>query len=297
VRVAKENAVNSATERYRARFRKVLEHIETHLDDDLCADRLSAVATFSPFHFQRQFSALFDVGVFKYVQLARLKRASYALAFRIDRPVTDIALASGYEGAEAFARAFKKTFGQTPSEFRERPQWDAWHATYRPLKSVRTDYMKTDYQPGDVRIVDVDAIAVAAFEHRGHPDRIGDSTRRFIEWRRQNGLPPKTSATYNVVYKHTDDECHYDLCAATSLAVADNAHGVVGKTIPAGRCALLRHVGTEDALGAAIDFLYATWLPQSGEELRDLPVYFHRINMFPDVPEHDWITDIYLPLA
>src|SRR5262249_50018833 len=149
---------------YRARFRRVLDHIETHLDEDLCADRLSAVAAFSPFHFQRQFSALFDVGVFKYVQLARLKRASYALAFRVDRPVTDIALASGYEGAEAFARAFKKTFGQTPSEFRDCPQWDAWHATYRRLRLLRIDYMKTDLRIDDVRIVDVPAIAVAAFE-------------------------------------------------------------------------------------------------------------------------------------
>jgi AraC family transcriptional regulator len=291
-----ENAVNAVTERYRARFRRVLEHIETHLEDDLCADRLSAVAAFSPFHFQRQFSALFDVGVFKYVQLARLKRASYALAFRADRPVTDIALASGYEGAEAFARAFKKTFGQTPTEFRDRPQWDAWHATYRRLKTLRTDYMKTDYQTDDVWIVDAVPIAVAAFEHRGHPNLIGDSTRRFIEWRRRNGLPPKASATYNVVYKHTDDDCHYDLCAASPPAVAANDYGVVGKTIPGGRCASLRHVGTEDALGDAVNFLYATWLPQSGEELRDFPLYFHRVNMFPDVPEHEWITDIYLPL-
>ena len=148
----------------------------------------------------------------------------------------------------------------------------------------------------DVRIVDVEQIGVAVLEHRGHRNDMGASTRRFVEWRRQNGLPPKTSATYNVVYKHAADDCHYDLCAATSRAVADNAYGVVGKTIPAGRCALLRHVGTEDALGNAVSFLYATWLPQSGEKLRDFPLYFHRVNLFPDVPEHEWITDIYLPL-
>ena len=288
--------MNSATERYRARFRKVLEHIDAHLNDDLCAERLSAVAAFSPFHFQRQFSALFGVSVFKYVQLARLKRASYDLAFRTRRPVGNVALASGYEGPEAFARAFKKAFGQTPSEFRERPQWDAWHATYQRLRTVRTDYMKPAYRIDDVQIVAVDSVDVAALEHRGHPNHLGDSTRRFIEWRRQNGLPPKTSATYNVVYEHANDRCRYDLCAATTRDVAANAHGVVAKTIPGGRCARLRHVGSEDALEAAVTFLYATWLPQSGEDLRDFPVYFHRVNLFPDVPEHEWITDIYLPL-
>jgi len=296
VQIAMETALNSATERYRARFRKVLDYIETHLDDDLCAERLSAVAAFSPYHFQRQFSASFEVAVFKYVQLARLKRASYALAFRTDSPVGDIALDSGYEGAEAFARAFKKTFGQTPSEFRESPHWDVWHATYRSVRTMRSRYMTPNLRIDDVRIVDVEPIGVAVLEHRGHPNAMGASTRRFIEWRRQNGLPPRTSATYNVVYKNTDDDCHYDLCAATERDVPENAAGVVRKTIPGGRCALLRHVGTEDALGTAVNFVYATWLPQSGEELRDFPLYFHRVNLFPDVPEHEWITDIYLPL-
>jgi AraC family transcriptional regulator len=156
--------------------------------------------------------------------------------------------------------------------------------------------MNPHYRLDDVRIVDVDATPVAVLEHRGHPNGLGDSTRRFIEWRRQNGLPPRTSATYNVVHKHTDDDCHYELCAATSRDVTANPYGVVRKTIPGGRCALLRHVGTEDSLDAAVNFVYATWLPQSGEALRDFPMYFHRLNMFPDVPEHEWITDIYLPL-
>ena len=156
--------------------------------------------------------------------------------------------------------------------------------------------MTPAYRIDDVQIVDVDAVRVAALEYRGHPDRLGDATRRFIEWRRQNGLPPGKSATYNVVYEHTGDDCRYDLCAATGRDVDANLHGVVGKTIPGGRCARLRHVGSEEALAAAVTFLYATWLPQSGAELRDFPLYFHRVNMFPDVPERDWITDVYLPL-
>jgi len=35
---------------------------------------------------------------------------------------------------------------------------------------------------------------------------------------------------------------------------------------------------------------------RSGQALRDFPLYFHRVNLFSNVPEHEWITDIYLPL-
>jgi AraC family transcriptional regulator len=45
-----------------------------------------------------------------------------------------------------------------------------------------------------------------------------------------------------------------------------------------------------------VHYLYGQWLPSSGEELRDFPCFFHYINLFPEVPEHELITDIYLPL-
>src|SRR3954470_5508401 len=112
----------SAADAYLARFRRVLEHVDAHLEEALTVERLSDVAAFSKFHFHRQWAELFGIGVFKYVQLVRLRRASYRLAFRGDA-ILEVALDSGYESHEAFTRAFKKAVGQTPSEFREQPQW------------------------------------------------------------------------------------------------------------------------------------------------------------------------------
>ena len=40
----------------------------------------------------------------------------------------------------------------------------------------------------------------------------------------------------------------------------------------------------------------ATPAPASGEEPRDFPLYFQRVSFFPDVPEHEAITDVFLPL-
>jgi AraC family transcriptional regulator len=37
-------------------------------------------------------------------------------------------------------------------------------------------------------------------------------------------------------------------------------------------------------------------LPESGEELRDFPLFFNYLNLVPDVAEHELVTDIYLPL-
>jgi AraC family transcriptional regulator len=42
--------------------------------------------------------------------------------------------------------------------------------------------------------------------------------------------------------------------------------------------------------------LYRDWLPESGEELRDFPLFFHYHNFVHEVAEHELLTDIYLPL-
>jgi AraC family transcriptional regulator len=285
---------------YHARLQRTLAYIDAHLDEELSVDTLSGVAAFSRFHFHRQFTALFGIGVARYVQLARLKRASYRLAFRDNDPVVEIALESGYEGPEAFARAFKQRFGQSPSDFRNDPQLTSWHATYQALSETRTAHMKREWKHDDVRIVDFKETRVAAMEHRGDPATIWETVRRFIAWRKQTGIVPKVSATFQLLY---DDpattppaEFRCDLCAATERDIMPNDAGMVVKTIPGGRCAVLRFTGSDDGLGDAAMFLYRDWLPNSGEETRDFPLYCQRLSFFPDVPEHEAVMDIFLAL-
>ena len=50
-------------------------------------------------------------------------------------------------------------------------------------------------------------------------------------------------------------------------------------------------VYTGDALTA-----YREWLPASGEAAGDFPIFFHYVNVGPDVKESEMITDVYLPL-
>jgi AraC family transcriptional regulator len=160
--------------------------------------------------------------------------------------------------------------------------------------------MRNEYTASDVRIVDFPATRVGSLLHRGDPRGLGGTIRRFIEWRRENRLPPDRSATFNVL--HTEDvgiapdDFRFELCAATEHEIAPNDHGVEAKTLPAGRCAVLRHTGSDATLRAALAFLYGEWLPSSGEEPRDFPPFLERVAFYPDVPEQEAVTDIYLPL-
>lgn len=285
---------------YRARFRKVLEHIDAHASEQLSVESLSRIAAFSKHHFHRQFSALFDLGVQEYVRAVRLKRASDELGFRYWRSVLEVALDSGYESPEAFARAFKRHFGQTPSQFQSSPDWRGRDQLHRTVQHIRTEIMTPHYKLSDVRIIDFPETQVAVFEHHGDPARIHHSVRRFIEWRREVGLKPPQSMTFNIFWADPAavglDNYHMDLCAGTDRPVPPNDLKIVAKTIPAGRCAVLRHIGP-DPLDVPIRFLYRSWLPSSGETPREYPLFAQRVAFPPHVQEHEAIVDIHLPIS
>ena len=279
---------------YARRVERVVAHICAHLEDDLGLERLSEIAGFSKFHFHRQFSAFTGFTVAQFVRLTRLKRAAYQLAFDRSRSVLQVALDAGFGGPEAFARAFKDLHEQTPSEFRESPLWAAW-ASRRPLPKPTTEH---DMTPS---IVDFAETRVAVLEHRGPPETLMASVTRFIAWRRScPDSPVATHRTFGVGYDDpttTEPERYrFDICGELTGSLSPNTAGVIEKVIPRGRCVVARHVGSTDALGPSVRALYADWLPQSGERLRDFPLFFHYVSRMPAVLEHEQVTDIYLPL-
>lgn len=178
--------------------------------------------------------------------------------------------------------------------------WKAWHQYYNPLTELRMTTMKKQDNSYDVKIVNFTAIKVAVLEHRAAPELLGQSIQRFIGWRRENKLPPSISRTFNLAYDDpatTEPENYrFDLCASITTGTNTNNYGVIDKVIPSGKCAVIRNIGPDDELSNIANYLYGEWLEQSGEALRDFPLFFERVSFFPEVSEHQMITDIYLPL-
>jgi len=144
----------------------------------------------------------------------------------------------------------------------------------------------------DVKIVNFEETKVAALEHRGAPEQVDDSARTFIAWRKESKFSPvKTSKTHGIAYDDPDttapDAFRFDILGSVATEVPANPQGVINKVIPGGRCAVARHLGSHDRIGESAYYLYREWLPASGEELRDFPLFFHYLNLKPETPEHE----------
>ena len=277
------------------RFNHVCDFIHQHLDEDLPMSRLCVVACCSQFHFHRLFIAHVGISVIKFTQFARLKRASYRLAFELDKRIIDIAFEAKFESPEAFSRAFKRTFNQSPSQFRQTPNWPFWHAQFDfndpNLKAIN---MK-------VEIIDFKPQAVATLTHQGAAELLLNTAAKFISWRKETGLSPvATSKTFGIPYSDpkvtNKDDFRFDFAGSIAQPIPTNAYGVKNAKIPGGRCAKVKHLGSHDKISDSVYYLYREWLPHSGEEVRDFPCFFHYLNLIHQVDECDLITDIYLPL-
>ena len=151
----------------------------------------------------------------------------------------------------------------------------------------------------EVEIVQFPETRVAVLEHRGAPALEHETALRLVRWRIENRLPPERHRNYGIHYTNPlttpPSEHRVDFCVSVDVEVGSNPYGVVNKVIPTLRCAKARHLGDRSMNLAAV-YLYESWLPHSGEQPGDFPMFFHYVNVGPQVRVEEMITDVYLPL-
>jgi len=161
--------------------------------------------------------------------------------------------------------------------------------------------MQIIFDKDDVTLQDVAPTPIAIIGHRGDRAGLPETFRRFRAWGETVGLPPEARHTYMVFRSEREpvDPADYsmDLCAATDQPIESNDLGVVGGLIPGGRCAVLRYPGNTNNLEPAALYLYRDWLPASGEEARDFPIYSRRrLALIPHTQAHEVVVELFLPI-
>jgi AraC family transcriptional regulator len=258
--------------------------------------RLAEAAHLSPFHFHRVYRALTGETPGGTVLRLRLLRALRLLADPA-QPVTDAALAVGYETPQAFARAFRQAFDASPSELRAQPERLA-EAVERCSRAP-----SAEHQPASelrVEVVSVEPFRVIAVRHRGDFDGLDRVYGRLFEWAATQGLIEHVTGIYGV--PHGDHRSappgglDFD-CAVALDRMAEPGEGLIAEDLGGGAWARFRHVGSFDFLDDVTDAVLAGWLVDSGWTLRDVPLFHHYLDDPEQTPEALLRTDIYLPVA
>lgn len=98
--------------------KRVTDYMRARLDQDIGLEELASVVQLSRFHFCTAFRKATGCTPHGWLVRHRMEQARQLLT-GAELSVTEIALAVGYQTPSAFAAAFRKLVGDTPTEFRK----------------------------------------------------------------------------------------------------------------------------------------------------------------------------------
>ncbi|KNG94893.1 AraC family transcriptional regulator [Pseudaestuariivita atlantica] len=274
---------------YIDRVNRVIDHIHANAGERLSLDVLADVAAMSPYHWHRVYHAMTGETCAQTVRRIRLYRAGVKLIETGD-PVEVIARDVGYPVLRSFNRAFADLYGLTPQAFRVR---GARPRTFKPNAPTG------DLQMLDTQITDVPTRRMAALRHKGAYSEI---SRTFAKLSAQLAEANAFAHVRGMAAVYFDDPMvtpEPELTSDAGALLADGAtvpEGLTDLTLPEGKVARFEHRGPYTGLPAAYTWIYATWLPESGEELDDFPSYEVYVNSPLDTAPDDLVTHIFVPL-
>lgn len=102
-----------------------LKAMESHLETPLCRGELAKLAGISLRQLERSFRRQLGRGVHEHYLSLRLGRCQQLLR-ETSLSIVEIAIATGFLSASQFSRAFRRAFGFTPSNARQRNRKNPW---------------------------------------------------------------------------------------------------------------------------------------------------------------------------
>jgi AraC family transcriptional regulator len=103
-------------------LRRAIERLRSDSDADVSLAALASDAGLSRFHFCRAFKESTGLSPHAWLRQHRLEQAMNMLR-KANASVVSVAAALGYSSQSAFAAAFRKLSGETPSDWRRRVRW------------------------------------------------------------------------------------------------------------------------------------------------------------------------------
>lgn len=100
---------------YRVNIEKCIDFIEEHIKENINIEEVAAQSGYSLYHFCRVFNLYKGISIMEYIRGRRLSLAAIEL-FK-GRKITEIALDYGFETPSGFTKAFRKSFGYSPTQY------------------------------------------------------------------------------------------------------------------------------------------------------------------------------------
>lgn len=308
--------MTESKQEYIARINRVMDYIETHIQQPLPLSIVAEIANFSPFHFHRIFTFLTGETPNDFIQRLRIEKAAQQIR-ESEIPITEIAYNFGFSSISIFSRSFRKHFGITAKEYRKQGKAifskEGIYFNKSGLqisKNVKArldltsdicniDFSRLFVMGNKIEIIDLPEMHVIYCRHKGAFSQILKAYNKLIDWATVHGLyNPLLTTTITVTHDNPSvteiEKVRQSACIVINQDV--KVEGEIGKMIiPAGKYAVGHFILGNDEFEKAWNSM-CLWFSESGYQQGDgnsMEIYHNDFNHH---PEKKNIVDICIPV-
>jgi len=305
---------NASQKEYISRINTVLDYVEKHISDELTLDELAHVAGFSKYHFHRVFKSIVNESLYQYILRQRLEKSASLFTHNVDMSITEVAFKFGFSDSAVFARAFKKFYGMSASQYKEfiskKGKVDSNNRKDTgPFTAYNKGVIKNKQEDERMLNVNVEVKVIEGFDliyirHLGSYQELAQVFRglmnKLMNWAGARNLMKMGETKVLAIYHDNpqiteEDKLRTSICL--TVPKGTKGEGEIGNmSIPSGKYAIGHFELDLVEFPQAWAYLYGEWLTNSGYQPDDgysFEVYVNDPNTH---PENKHIVDIYLPV-
>ena len=274
----------------------VMNYIYQYIDTDINIDDLSIELKTSKFHLHRIFKDEFGKNIYESIKSIRLQKASNLLITNKYSTITNIAYMTGYSSQTSFLRAFKERFSMTPKMWKSGGYKEYSNKNVSQIVNIDENINFSKIEPIIVKMPEINAYYI---RHQGYDKSIKKTWAKLQTWIYTNDIKE-----YKQLALHHDNPFITPLeqCQYFALVTLENKNEALENlslptlNIPKGIYAKFSLSGKYGDVIKLIQWVYHTWLIESGYETTTNPSYtiYHKNHFLSS--DEEFILDYYLPI-
>lgn len=272
---------------------KVKNHIDRNLEQTIQMEELCRIANLSFFHLRRVFKAVTSENLGSYIQRLRLESVAHKL---ISTPFTinEILSKTGYQTNASLAKAFRKHFGLSMSDYRKR---NSHHSI-----STNNYYREfvTPFQPEIKKLNTQQAVCYTVQVRNNNKQEYMDIWKKVVHYK-DTFMKNQSIDKFISISQDNPKITPFNQCRFYIGILIPGAYKPKGKfslrEIPGGIYAIFRHTGSYATLPELYQFIYEEWLPHSPYSQSDSASFEVYLNTPRNTDIDELMTEVYIPIV
>jgi AraC family transcriptional regulator len=268
-------------------IQKIINYIESNLDEELTLEHIAKQVGYSPFHFSRIFKAHTGEPVIAYITRLRLERSATHLGMQTCT-LLEISQNAGYQTATGFLKAFKKRFRRTPTIYKNESK-----KHFSSFKSIALQTPKLIHRE-DTHIMYIRELGKYDFSSQ---KAWGKLISNFDDLENNLHLSELLGICYDDPEITKEEHIRYEagITLNKKEAIVVEERGFKCKILVGGKYLKTIHRGQFLESDETYNAFYL-WLKEHDYTLRDAPSIEVYMNISQEVDTSELLTYIYLPI-